>query len=669
MPGKSCACVGGVVLAIVNAVAPAQVVSLEGLLEELNDRTVLTRMPDPAYTCRQFSSYDRNATAPGDDSWFANADAGHFLRTEKRHGRDEYVMMDASGPGAIVRIWSANPKGTLRIYIDENPIPVIEGKMGKLLDAGGLAPAPLAGVRSRGYNLYLPIPYARRCVVTSDEPGFYYQINYRTYEPGTIVASLSSATLVQASRQLRDAAGKLLASDWANGVQPVWDAVIAAGAHWEKQLDRGGRAIEGMVIQLDQPENWDRALRSLVLEIEFDGNVTVWAPVGDFFGSGIGLNALSDRMRQVSADGTLACGWIMPYRSSATIRLHNFGSEDLSCAVGVRTIPYRWDDRAMYFHATWREQRDIPTRPMRDWNYVTIDGTGVLVGDTLTVTNPVEQWWGEGDEKIYVDGESFPSHFGTGTEDYYGYAWCCPEPFQSPLHAQVRCDGHAYNNNYGTTTVTRLRSLDAIPFQRSLRFDMELWHWADTRISQSAATYFYARPGARCNVQPDPAAVSKAPPAAPVLPPPLVIEGAAEGETLEVIAASEGLNYGPQGGFGLYTWSRGQHLWVRATRPGDFIELRVPSGEPKAEHLYARLTRSWDYAIISISVNGQVVVDEVDTFNTDAREVTTQRVDLGTHKPQDGGFVVRFEVIGSHERSEPPGTYFGIDCIEREPAD
>jgi phage protein U len=45
-------------------------------------------------------------------------------------------------------------------------------------------------------------------------------------------------------------------------------------------------------------------------------------------------------------------------------------------------------------------------------------GRRVYVGDTLTIMNPEEQWWGEGDEKIWVDGEDFPSLFGTGTEDY-----------------------------------------------------------------------------------------------------------------------------------------------------------------------------------------------------------------------------------------------------------
>ena len=47
----------------------------------------------------------------------------------------------------------------------------------------------------------------------------------------------------------------------------------------------------------------------------------------------------------------------------------------------------------------------------------------------LHLINYHRGWWGEGDEKIYVDGEDFPSHFGTGTEDYYGYAWCRPEEF------------------------------------------------------------------------------------------------------------------------------------------------------------------------------------------------------------------------------------------------
>jgi hypothetical protein len=355
----------------------------------------------------------------------------------------------------------------------------------------------------------------------------------------------------------------------------------------------------------------------------------------------------------------------MPQERSGRARLTNYGPEAVEVVVEWASEARQWDERSMHFHATWREEREIATRPMKDWNFVTLRGEGVVVGDSLTITNPVEAWWGEGDEKIYVDGAAFPQHFGTGTEDYYGYAWCCPDPFQSAFHAQVRSDGHAYGNNYGTAAVARLRSLDAIPFRESFKMDMEVWHWSDTRVSQSCVVYFYARPGVTKNVKADIANVRLDVPRAPALPPPLVIEGAVELESARVVRSSADLAFGAQGGFGPSLWSRGQHLWVRATKVGDFIELFVP-GEGRSR-LELHATRSWDYAVIGVSVGGQQVLGELDLFNATARAVAgTGPVDLGTHTPRDGGFVVRFEVVGRNERSESPGTYFGVDCVRVE---
>src|SRR5512139_4062193 len=125
-----------VVLAVVPATAA---VSVEDLLDEMADLGRLAALPDPAYTTRQFSSYDRASTTHSDQvGWFANADCGQYLRVEERAGRKERVMMDAAGPGAIVRIWSANPAGTLRIYLDGSEQPVIESLMSELL--GGKFP-------------------------------------------------------------------------------------------------------------------------------------------------------------------------------------------------------------------------------------------------------------------------------------------------------------------------------------------------------------------------------------------------------------------------------------------------------------------------------------------------------------------------------------------------
>lgn len=106
--------------------------------------------------------------------------------------------------------------------------------------------------------------------------------------------------------------------------------------------------------------------------------------------------------------------------------------------------------------------------------------------DTLSLHNPLPNWWGEGDEKIFVDGEKFPSHFGTGSEDYYGYAWGNTDVFNSPFHSQPRAGA----KNQGYTTNSRVRMLDRIPFSKSLQMDMEVWHSRPTKVDYSVATFW-----------------------------------------------------------------------------------------------------------------------------------------------------------------------------------
>jgi hypothetical protein len=155
----------------------------------------------------------------------------------------------------------------------------------------------------------------------------------------------------------------------------------------------------------------------------------------------------------------------------------------------------------MYFRASWVEHKGIETAGSEhtggtgrhtDLIYLDLSGRGVYAGDAVTVFNTVDAWWGEGDEKIYVDGESFPSSFGTGTEDYYGYAWCRPEPFSHPFIAQPAGFG---NFHPGMSVNMRYRGLDAIPFGESIRSDIELWHWLRTTIDYTLTSYYYIAPG------------------------------------------------------------------------------------------------------------------------------------------------------------------------------
>jgi len=131
-------CIGLLCVLAPACTASAGEVTFGSLLGEMTDLERLSRFPDPAYTCRQFSSYDRRSTDPDvltAENWFANADRGHHLRVEESDGAQEWVMMDAQGPGTIVRIWSANPvdAGLIRVYIDAAPEPVIEMPMKDML--------------------------------------------------------------------------------------------------------------------------------------------------------------------------------------------------------------------------------------------------------------------------------------------------------------------------------------------------------------------------------------------------------------------------------------------------------------------------------------------------------------------------------------------------------
>ena len=64
-----------------------------------------------------------------------------------------------------------------------------------------------------------------------------------------------------------------------------------------------------------------------MISITCDGEPCVWCPVGDFFGSGVGLNPYHDWYRSVDADGTLTCWWVMPFAASCTIALTNLGKQ------------------------------------------------------------------------------------------------------------------------------------------------------------------------------------------------------------------------------------------------------------------------------------------------------------------------------------------------------
>lgn len=638
-------------------------VNTAGLIGEMTDLAGMAEFPQPAYTCRQFSSYDRKSTTPadpGEQGWFANADFGQFLRVENHGGREEHVMMDAEGPGAIVRIWSANPAGVVRVYLDGAEAPVFETELATLLGGGfkGL-PKPIAGERSRGWNLYFPIPYAKHCKVTCDKGGFYYHVNHRTYQPGAEVRSFEAKDLETLAPEIGKLAARLANPEStvdATSEPREFQLDIPAGETVGREL-HGPMAVTGVDLRVDSPDT-EAALRGVVVRWIFDGETCVEAPLGDFFGSAPGINPFSTLPLAMTSDGRLQSRWFMPFEKSAVVELVNHTKTALSLKGGITARPHVWTDRTMHFHAKFRSQFDVPTRPLIDWNYLTTSGRGVFAGVSFSIDNPVKDWWGEGDEKIYVDGETFPSHFGTGTEDYYGYAWCWPGLFTHAYHSQSRCDGPG---NYGRTSVNRFHILDRIPFQKDFRFDMELWHWNTTcKVNMAVVAYWYARPGSKdgfttltdADVALRPMPVYQIP----------RVPGAIEGETMEIVKVT--------GVAGPQSWdgpSGGSHLWWHAgMKPGDTLAVRFPAPKDGRFRVFGRFLKAKDYGIHQLAINGHNTGGPIDFHHPDV--IVSDEMDLGVFELKAAGNEFSATITGANEKAVK-SHMFGLDYLRLEAAE
>lgn len=194
------------------------------------------------------------------------------------------------------------------------------------------------------------------------------------------------------------------------------------------------RGHSGMIrrIWMTIPDRSPRMLRGLRLDIYWDGaqRPAVSAPLGDFFGVGLGQMAQFESALFSNPEGRSFNSVVpMPFRTAMRVVLTNESGRDLPEL--FYDIDYTLGDKhppgALYFHAHWR--RENPTTVQRDYEILPrVAGRGRYLGTNVGVIVDRETysttWWGEGEVKIYLDGDTdFPTIAGTGTEDYIGTAW------------------------------------------------------------------------------------------------------------------------------------------------------------------------------------------------------------------------------------------------------
>jgi hypothetical protein len=463
----------------------------------------------PAY---QDSSYSRK-----DD----NHDEGNFLRIEKN---GEQVMVDTDGPGVIYRIWSTGVVGRqmsdkcrFLFYFDGEEKPRLDLSAPELFGAKGskypfVPPLSVtfesgaAGNPGEGpANLcYVPIPFKKHIKITGREIAFYH-VNYHKL-PADAVPESWTPEWARAQKDKHEKASKLFE---AVGDEPSPDGyskllkdqgVIEPGKTIAIGVD-GPALIKSLRVQLAEPAS--KKLRGVLLRITFDDGKgpSVLAPLGDFFGTGAGDRRFKTLLCGMTDDAYYSY-WPMPFAKKAMVEIVN----DTSEKVKINRFEVGYDgctglpSNMGFFHARYVQNPDCALG--KEYTILDVKShRGKYVGVNITMQNARGAqgiFFLEGDEKIYCDGEKWPSRWlGTGTEDYYNgsYFWNHPDKagMVRPLGGPTFLDW-----GIGRVCAYRWHATDWVSFKDSIRVDQE--HGGTNEIPtnyQSVAYYYLDAPTAQ----------------------------------------------------------------------------------------------------------------------------------------------------------------------------
>lgn len=251
----------------------------------------------------------------------------------------------------------------------------------------------------------------------------------------------------------------------------------------------------------------------VVIRMYWDGSDTpsVESPIGPFFGQGWdeAYNYASLPLSAGPDNGAALVSYFqMPFRTGARIEIENQSDTAMDAFYyfvdydEVKELP----KNTLYFHAWYNHEltKSLPDGE-NEWgifgeaqpnltgedNYVILDtkGKGHFVGVNYYVNCPTPMWYGEGDDMIYIDGDTTATLHGTGTEDYFNTSWCPKVPYSHPYFGYPRV-----NNNmgwFGRTHVYRFNITDPIHFDSSLKFTIEHGHNNNLTLDLASVAYWY----------------------------------------------------------------------------------------------------------------------------------------------------------------------------------
>ncbi len=687
--------------------AESKSLTYENIVSKIYDLPALAELPEKGEKGALFSSYDRKSKFDEKSNsyinWYANADWAGFVRQE----RGNVVLAEIDGPGVIWRMWSASlGDGKVKIYLD--------GKLAidifwKDYFSGKAAPFNRDGLVYRtagGWNNYTPISFQKSCKIVTKatkeqsekfeiEPGVwgkFFHFNYSVFPKNTKVQTFKMKLSAEENKAL-DKANKTLTSNLGKNPNSykntseefvIWN--IPAGESRFLEIT-GKRAITSLKIKIPESQNFKDLLRQLTLSINWDKekSPSVWSPIGDYFGTAPGINEYKSLVMGMNKSGQSSevreqdnfkknkkqstkykaqnpklfefySYWYMPFKNNAKISIKNESDKDQKITLIVEHTPLKTSfDKLGYFHAKWHRDLKTDKKQPLDWKIVETSGRGRFVGTMLHIWNPRGLWWGEGDEKFYVDGENFPSTFGTGSEDYFGYAWCMPEIFSSAYHSQTtnfHNRGHVSNNRWHIG--------DNIPFQKSFSAYIEKYFKNSRPTLYAGVAYWYLSKNGVDEIKETPVKDRLGYYIKPEI---YKEKGALDFETLKIIKISKGetqiqntIDFGDN-------WSGDNQLWWIKTESNAFIEFEINQPEKAEKKLIAQFTKAHDYAIIQIYFNGKKVGNPIDLYNHDV--TASGKLNLGKIFLEKGKNILKIKIIGANPKARK-AYLVGLDYIKFE---
>ncbi len=460
-----------------------------------------------------------------------------------------------------------------------------------------------------------------------------------------------------------------------------WDNYTIPPGQTHVMLDeQGPGVITHMWITFlgPEPQKWapkgSANHQEMLLRMYWDGSQrpAVEAPLGDFFANCFGKRSEVVSLPVTVANGTAYnCFWRMPFRKSARIEIVNQSAKPISLL--YYNIDWIKKDRipedTPYFYAQYRQE--YPVKKGQDYVFLETKGKGHYVGTVLAVRTRSPAWFGEGDEKICIDGERKPSIQGTGTEDYFLCAWGLKRTstpyFGVPYFDQWGIVG-------GHTSAYRWHINDPIVFNTGIKVSIEHFGWLppdenpkyremswNEREDDYASVAYWYQTGESTFTARAPAAGERRLPSLERITVPAVAcffpdhTGACAGHHGAGETTSQQLD--------LYEGK--QLLYMPGKPEGAWLEIPFTVEKKEPLRLLLNATKSYDFGKYRISLDGVTLSKMTDFYSPSA---SNEEVHLLDFWPAPGKYTLRLECVGKNIKSS--GYYVGLESLrlrERRP--